>query len=86
MKKEIVEMIEDKIEFLKSVEKTLLKDQKRNLVESLEYKVKILSEEKNVYQEHITIKFTNGKEKVLPATCNSNGANLKAIVRVVYGG
>lgn len=83
MNKEIAEMIEEKRLFIQSIETLLAADQSRNKVDCLEYKVAIMEAEE-IYDEYINVIYTNGHIKTILATANSNGANLRAIVKEVY--
>ena len=85
MKKEIAQMIDEKSRFIKSIERMLACDKANNSVDCISYKVKMQPDEE-FYDEYIYIIFTNGHVKKLLATCNSSGANLKAITKAVYGG
>lgn len=79
----IAEMIEEKIHFVKAIETMLEADQANNMVDCLLYKVELQDE--NYYDEYIDVVYINGHTKRILATCNSNGANLRSIVKEVYG-
>lgn len=82
MNLKIAEMIDDKQRFIRAVEAMLAVDQANNMVDCLAYKMDFQSD--NCYDEYIDIIYLNGHTKRILATCNSNGANLKAIVKEVY--
>ena len=71
--------MEKKNHFLDCLRETLMVDRKRNELESMEYRYDIETKE-----EVIVLKFQSGREKKVPATANSNGANLIAVARAVY--
>ena len=79
---ETAKMIEEKQRFIRAVEVMLLNDQLNNMVDSLAYKVDLQGD--NFYDEYIDIVYLNGNTQRILTTCNSNGANLKAIIREVY--
>ena len=78
----IAEMIEEKIHFVKAIETMLAADQANNMVDCLLYKVEIQDE--NCYDEYIDVVYINGHTKRILVTRNSNGANLRSIVKEVY--
>lgn len=78
----IAEMIDDKQRFIRAVETMLAADQANNMVDSLAYKVEFQDE--IFYDEYIDVIYINGHTKRILATCNSNGANLRSIVKEVY--
>ena len=71
--------MEQKSRFLKCLEETLLVDKKRNGLESLTHTYDLATKE-----ETVVLRFEGGCEKRVPVTCNSNGANLRAIEKAVY--
>ena len=79
----IAEMIDEKMHFVKAIETMLEADQANNMVDCLRYKVELQDE--NYYDEYIDVVYINGHTKRILATCNSNGANLRSIVKEVYG-
>lgn len=82
MNAEIAEMIEEKSRFIGAVEIMLLSDQLNNMVDSLTYKIDL--QDDNFYDEYIDVIYLNGYTKRILTTGNSNGANLKAVVKEVY--
>lgn len=84
MKQEIAKMIEEKAEFIRAVEAMLIKDQRNNSVDCIDYKINIQSDDGNCYDEYIDIIYTKGQVRRILVTGNSNGANLKAIAKEVY--
>ena len=82
MNAEIAEMIEEKSRFIGAVEIMLLSDQLNNMVDSLTYKIDL--QDDNFYDEYIDVIYLNGHTKRILTTGNSNGANLKAVVKEVY--
>ena len=82
MNAEIAEMIEKKSRFIGAVEIMLLSDQLNNMVDSLTYKIDL--QDDNFYDEYIDVIYLNGYTKRILTTANSNGANLKAVVKEVY--
>lgn len=82
MKSEIAKMIEEKRRFIVAIETMLAEDQLNNQVDCLAYVVKFHGEE--FYDEYIDVIYLNGYTKRILTTANSNGANLKAVVKEVY--
>ena len=82
MKSEIAKMIEEKRRFIVAIETMLVEDQLNNQVDCLAYVVKFHGEE--FYDEYIDVIYLNGYTKRILTTANSNGANLKAVVKEVY--
>ena len=70
-----------KYEFIKNLELTLFLDKGRNDIEGIDYIY-----DRELEDEIITITFCGGGEKIILATGNSNGANLKEIVNAIYKG
>ena len=75
-------MIEAKRKFIKSIEAMLAQDEENNLVDSLAYRINI--QDKDYFDEYISIIYTDGNVQTILATGNSNGENLKAVVKLVY--
>lgn len=57
---------------------------KRSMVDSLVYRLEVHDDSGDFYDEYIDIIYTNGTTRCLLVTGNSNGANLKQIVKEVY--
>lgn len=66
--------------FVKNLEMTLFLDRERNNLEGIDYIY-----DKETDEEIITITFAGGGVKTILATCNSNGANARAIIDTIYG-
>lgn len=81
MSKDIEKILQEKAIFVKAAER-LLKSDPRSEVKELRYKAIKFPESE--YEEMITITFNSGFKKRIVTTCNSNQANLEAIVREVY--
>ena len=82
MKSEIAKMIEEKRRFIVAIETMLEEDQLNNQVDCLAYVMKFHGKE--FYDEYIDVIYLNGYTKRILTTANSNGANLKAVVKEVY--
>ena len=76
------EMIDEKRLFISRIQDLLLSDP-RSDVKTLSYSARM--NKGHIAEERIQIEFTDGGIKDICATGNSNGANLKAIARAVYG-
>ena len=83
MRVETVQMIEEKSRFIRGVE-TLLSMDKRNMVDSLVYRLQTHDDSGECYDEYIDIIYTNRTTRRLLVTGNNNGANLKQIAKEVY--
>ena len=75
-------MLEEKMRFVRDIEKLLENDKGNNMVDHLQYRVDF--QDDHCYDEYIDVIYKNGCKKTILATGNSNGANLKAIVSEVY--
>ena len=75
-------MLDEKMRFVRSVEKLLKSDTRNNQVDYVQYRV--IFQDEDCYDEYIDVIYLNGCKKTILATGNSNGANLKAIVSEVY--
>lgn len=76
------EMIDEKRRFVRAIETMLAADQKNNQVDCLHYGIAFHDE--IAYDEYIDIIYLNGYRQKFIATGNSNGANLRAIIKEVY--
>lgn len=83
MRAETLQMIDEKSRFIRGIE-TLLSMDKRNMVDSLVYRLQTHDDSGGCYDEYIDIIYTNGTTRRLLVTGNSNGANLKQIAKEVY--
>ncbi len=76
-------VIEEKRVFIAKLQALLHADQ-RSEVKQLAYKVTMRDDE--IVEEHIDVIFLNNYVKTVRVTHNSNGANLYAVAKAVYGG
>ena len=79
MRNDWKEMTDNKIEFIESLQNTLLLDERSDL-DCLVYEVSLKTQD-----EYIYVLFKGGGCKKILATGNSNYANAKEILEAVYG-
>lgn len=66
--------------FLKAIEQALYLDRENSHIEFIEY-----IDDQMAGDEIIIVSLKNGPDKKILATRNSNGQNLKEVVKAVYG-